>query len=287
MRQLELLTLLKSRATWTVATLARELEVSVRTVLRDLDALETQGVRLTRTPGPGGGVALHGDEKVFAPTLEAREVRALAAVATPTALASPLVQRALAKLSANLPAAQRAELDRAKNRLHVDTSGWFDEDEAAAWRPSLERATWEQRRVRLHTTTFDERALVVEADPLGLVVKAERWYLLARTERGLRSFRLDRLSKVEVLTERFERPPRFDLADAWQAQVAHFRQTRPRFEVTFTLRARDVEVLKKLRPRSDWPKLKPGRVTLDFERERIARETLGALKVQWSRAVAT
>ncbi len=281
MRSFDLLTALKSRPRWTAGELARELGVSVRTVLRDLDALEARGVALQRTTGPGGGVALRTESRALSPMLSVEELKALAGLAVPSALRewSAPVKRALQKLAAALPAGQRAELDRAKNRIHVDAAGWFQEPEQVKYLEQLERAVWEQRQVRLTSTTFDERVVEVQVEPLGLVVKADAWYLVARGERGLRSWRVSRISALAVLEQQFDRPPRFELAAAWEAQVESFRRERPSFLVTFTLPREKVEGLRALRPKAEWKAIRAGRVTIDFERERIARETLERLGI--------
>jgi predicted DNA-binding transcriptional regulator YafY len=281
MRSFDLLTALRSRPQWTAGELARELGVSVRTVLRDLDALEARGVALQRTTGPGGGVALRAESRALSPMLSVEELKALAVLAVPSALRerSAPVKRALQNLAAALPAGQRAELDRAKNRLHVDAAGWFQEPEYVKYVEQLERAVWEQRQVRLTSTTFDERVVEVQVEPLGLVVKADAWYLLAQGERGLRSWRISRISALAVLEQRFERPPRFELAAAWEAQVESFRRERPSFPVTFTLPREKVAGLRALRPKAEWKAIRAGLVTIDFERERIARETLARLGI--------
>ncbi|WP_029433808.1 YafY family protein [Blastococcus sp. URHD0036] len=220
-RLIATLLLLQARGRVTAAQVARELEVSVRTARRDLEALALSGVPVYSVAGRGGGWALVGGARTDLSGLTAGEARALFLAAGPAGAALPAVQGALRKLAQALPAPLREPARTAATAVVVDAAGWDREAPPAPEHLSaLERAVVEGERVRLDYAGRGSDPSSREVDPLGLVSKSGVWYLVAGTAAGVRTFRVDRVRTVEGTGEAVERPADFDLAAAWAASAA-------------------------------------------------------------------
>lgn len=277
-RLLSLLLLLQSGRRQTADALARRLEVSVRTVYRDLDALSAAGVPVYASPGAGGGVALLEGWRLSLTGLTEREVQALSAAAAPAALEdlglARELQSGLVKVAAALPALQQPFAEHARQRLHVDAGGWFGgARERVAHLGVLREGVWGNRRVRLAYRDFDGKASRRTVDPYALVLKADRWYLVAGTEKGPAVLRGSRIGEARLLEERFERPRDFDLPAFWKAWCARFAERRPSYRVTLRLTAAGAARLREVRPAGEdarWERPARDRVVVDFEREGIA-----------------
>ncbi|WNG50209.1 YafY family transcriptional regulator [Archangium minus] len=289
-RLVSLLMLLQTRQRWTAGELAQRLEVSERTIYRDLDALSASGVPVFATRGPSGGVALVEGWRTQLTGLKRAEVHALAAVGAPVALedlglSAPL-RSGLMKLAAALPAVQQSLIEYARQRLHVDPSSWrFSEREPVPHLAVLRDAVWQDRRVRLEYRDFDGNRTRRVVEPYGLVIKADRWYLVAGSEKGPAVFRGSRVEGVRLLPTTFERPARFDLEVFWKEWCARFAERRAQYEVTLRVTAEGEDAVRHVRPPADQARLAEARqardgtktVTLDFERESIALSQLCVL----------
>jgi predicted DNA-binding transcriptional regulator YafY len=249
-RLVSLLLLLQLGRTWTATELAERLGVSVRTVHRDVEALAGAGVPVQGRRGVGGGFRLAAGTRARLPLTPA-EVQALlvggAAAAGPLGLGVRLVDAQL-KLLALLPPEERAAASRDWRLVHVDEPRWFAEPDRPAALGDLARAARDRRRVRLDYRRRGA-ATVETVDPLGLVLKAGVWYLVARARDATRIFRASRVTALSVLDERFSRPPRFDLAAAWERSRDAFETSRPRAPVTVRVRP---DALPALREAVDW-----------------------------------
>jgi predicted DNA-binding transcriptional regulator YafY len=190
------------------------------------------------------------------------------------------------KLAASLPSLQQSVIEYARQRLHVDPSPWFSpEREPVPHLAVLRDAVWQNRRVRLAYRDFDGRRSQRVVEPYGLVIKAERWYLVAGTDRGPSTFRGARIDGARILPTTFERPARFDLAAYWKEWCAQFAERRAQYEVTLRITPKGEEALRHIRPPVDQARLaeaRPSRdgtkeITLDFERETIALSQLCSL----------
>ncbi|PTL83954.1 YafY family protein [Vitiosangium sp. GDMCC 1.1324] len=285
-RLVSLLMLLQTRQHSTAGELARRLQVSERTIYRDLDALSAAGVPVYTTRGPSGGVALVEGWRTQLTGLTRAEVHALAAVGAPVALedlglSAPL-RSGLVKLAASLPALQQSVIEYARQRLHVDPSSWFGERERVPHLAVLRDAVWQDHRVRLSYRDFDGHRTRRVVEPYGLVIKADRWYLVAGTERGPSVFRGSRVEGARLLDEKFERPARFDLEAFWKEWCSRFAERRAQYEVELRVTPEGEEALRHIRPPADHARLAQARqardgtktVTLDFERESIALSQL-------------
>ncbi|SEQ04205.1 helix-turn-helix transcriptional regulator [Microlunatus flavus] len=235
-RLVSLLLLLQARGHVTAAEAAAELEVSVPTVRRDLEALSSAGVPVYAQAGRGGGWSLVGGARTDLTGLTAPEVHALFLLAGPGQDVSPAIRSALRKLVRALPSTFRAEAEAAGSATVLDHRRW---GRAAPVRPphldALQAAVVARRRVRITYASRDGRAGDRDVEPLGLVDHDGVWYLLAQTARGRRTFRVDRVREVETEAERFERPDGFDLATAWEEVSAVVERARSAVETTVTL----------------------------------------------------
>lgn len=213
------LLLLQARGRVTAAELATELEVSERTARRDLEALGVSGLPVYSIRGRRGGWELLGGGRTDLSGLSAAEVRALFLVAGPAA-ATPEVKAALRKLTRALPEPLRAGAEAAARAVLVDPTGW-DRTPRAQPKPtyldSVQDAVVNGQQVRLGYLARSQEASSRVVHPFGLAAKGQAWYLVAGTDAGLRTFRVDRISSVEVTGDPVVRPADFDLTQAWRA----------------------------------------------------------------------
>ncbi|WP_342380967.1 YafY family transcriptional regulator [Myxococcus stipitatus] len=281
-RLVSLMMLLQSRPKLTAGDLARELQVSERTIHRDLDSLSSSGVPVYATRGASGGVALVEGWKTQLTGLNRAELQALAAIGGAPGrlgdlgLSGPL-RSGLVKLAAALPALQQPALEYARQRLHVDASGWFTQKDEVPHLELLREAAWQNQRVSLTYRDFDGKRSRRVVEPYALVLKADRWYLVAGTEAGTRVYRGSRIAGAKVRAETFERPERFDLPAFWREWCSKFLEKRARYEVTLRLTPEAEATLRRMRPPAEGVRFDEGReeggrktVVVDFERESIA-----------------
>lgn len=222
------LLILQARGRTTARQLAAELEVSLKTARRDLEALASAGIPVYATPGRGGGWELLGGARTDLSGLTAAEARALFLVAGPSASVAPEAKAALRKLVRALPETFRAEATAAGSALVIDPAAWGKALELAPpLLPVLEAAVIERIRVRLTYTNRSGRASERTVDPLGLAKKGSAWYLLAGTDHGVRTFRVERIHAAAPTGEPARRPGDFDLAGAWR-EVAEATERRRR-----------------------------------------------------------
>ena len=226
-RLLQLLLLLQTRGRTTAAQLAHELEVSVRTIYRDIEALSGAGVPVYAESGPGGGVELVEGYRTRLTGLTTNEAEALALSGLPAAAAQlglgTVLAAAQLKVDAALPPELRSRAVRVRDRFLVDAPGWMAREEAVPHLPVIAQAVWDERRLDL-TYRRAHGAVRRRVDPLGLVLKAGTWYLLARAGRPptLRTYRVGRVESARQRDERVERPDDFDLATTWAESSAGF-----------------------------------------------------------------
>ncbi|WP_432492604.1 helix-turn-helix transcriptional regulator [Kineococcus auxinigenes] len=238
MRAARLLTmamLLQTRPLVTARELAERLEVSERTVQRDVAELVAAGVPVVSVRGVAGGYRIADGHRHRTSGLSAAEAEAvtflgLGGVAEDLGFAD-VVGGAQLKLLAGTTPEGRERARRVASRFHLDTDRWFGTAEPAPALLALARAVWDERRVRVrhHRRTGERTERVL--DPLGLVLKGE-WYLLAQREGELRTYRVSRLADVEVLEDRARRPAGFDLQRAWREHLARAEAAREALEVT-------------------------------------------------------
>ncbi|TMR15810.1 WYL domain-containing protein [Nonomuraea turkmeniaca] len=239
------LLLLQARSRVTAAELAEELEISVATARRDLEALSAAGIPVYPQQGRGGGWQLIGGARTDLSGLTAAEARALFLMLGPaTTAASPLTS-ALRKLMRALPATFRADAEAAARAVVSDSVRWGEVGkELPGLVGDLQGAVVGRRKVRLAYTGRGGRATERLVDPLGLVDKDGVWYLLADTESGRRTFRVDRIAGAQVTDLPAERPDGFDLSAEWERVVDEVEQRRSLVSAVVLIRDRHVRVLR-------------------------------------------
>src|SRR5882762_297580 len=218
---------LQSRGRVTANEVAEELEVSIRTARRDLEALSIAGIPVYSQPGRGGGWSLVGGARTDLSGLTAAEARTLFLVAGPSSAVTPQVKAALRKLVHALPETFRAEAEKAASAVVLDPAHWGGTaPPPPPYLEALQQAVVQGVQVRLGYRDREQAVTERTVHPLGLVSKGSVWYLVADTEAGLRTFRIWRVQSVELSDEPARRPPGFDLAKTWQQIVARLDERR-------------------------------------------------------------
>jgi predicted DNA-binding transcriptional regulator YafY len=242
------LLLMQARGRVTAAELASELEVSVATARRDLEALSAAGIPVYPQTGRGGGWSLVGGARTDLSGLSASEAQALFLLlgpATSRAAGPDAARSALRKLVRALPQTFRADAEAAATATMIDPNRWGERDRD---RPELvdvlQSAVVRRRRVRLTYAGRTRERTERLVDPWGLVDKDDIWYLVAGTERGQRTFRVDRIVAAEPTEQPAQRPADFTLATAWQQVVGEVEQRRSRTWATVITEARIVPALR-------------------------------------------
>lgn len=242
-----MLLLLQRHGRLTAAEAAAELEVSERTARRDLEALGMAGLPVYASRGRNGGWALAGGGRTDLSGLTQSEVRTLFLLAGPSSPATPELRAALRKLVRALPESFRATAEAATRAVVVDRAGWDRSARQQMDPPHLDavqRAVVEGRQATLGYVAGDGSESTRVVHPLGLAVKGSVWYLVAGTEKGQRSFRVDRIRSVELSDEGVERPDGFDLADAWRMIAADFEQWRAPFRARALVEANSLSLVR-------------------------------------------
>lgn len=223
-RLLSVLLTLHTRGRVSAQHLADELEVSLRTIYRDVEALNAAGIPVYGTRGRAGGFQLLDGYRTTLTGLTANEADALNLAGMPSAAADLGLGRVLAatqlKLLAALPPQLRERASRIRDRFHLDAPGWLRDDDAPPCLPGVAEAVWSQQRIRVRYERGNRAVVERVLEPLGLVLKAGVWYLVANVQsdgRGPRTYRLSRVHGAANLDETFERPSGFDLQEHWSA----------------------------------------------------------------------
>ncbi|MFD6264037.1 helix-turn-helix transcriptional regulator [Micromonospora chalcea] len=228
-RLVSLLLLLQTRGRMTAHELADALEVSVRTVYRDVESLGAAGVPVYADRGPAGGYRLLEGYRtrltgMTGPEAEALFLAGLPGPAAELGLAS-VVAAAELKVRAALPDELADRSGRIRQRFHLDAPGWFRHPEATPHLATLAGAVWEDRLVRLRYRRWRApREVTRLVEPLGVVLKAGRWYLVGRCGEQVRTFRVGAVLDAEVTDERYERDDGFDLAAYWREWTARYER---------------------------------------------------------------
>ncbi|MFJ7196941.1 MULTISPECIES: helix-turn-helix transcriptional regulator [unclassified Streptomyces] len=235
-RLIRMVLLLQSRPVMTAAELARELEVSERTVTRDAQALSEAGVPVYADRGRAGGYRLVGGYRTRLTGLARDEAEALFLSGLPSALREMGLEDAASaarlKVSAALLPSLRDASESAGRRFHLDAPGWYQEPVTPELLPAVAEAVWDDRIVRArYRRGGGDGEVEREMAPHGLVLKAGVWYVCARVGDDFRVYRIDRFSAVTVTDERFGRDERFDLPGFWEERAAQFARSLLRCEV--------------------------------------------------------
>ena len=275
-RLLSALLLLQAHGRLSGRELAERLEVSARTVHRDMEALSASGVPVFALRGAQGGWQLDEGWRTQVPGLDEVELRALL-MSQPRLIGDSLMaaaaERALSKLMAAMPGGMREQAVSIRQRLYVDTTGWRGTSEDLSLLPVVQEAVSRDRKLRIdYRKPGGDKSLRV-VDPLGLVAKGSTWYMVAQSAKGLRTFRVSRIQAATILEKACERPPNFDLGEHWRASTERFLEGWKKVEVTLRLEARAAAnirrwriVVQEIENRDGWETL---RVQFDHPEEAV------------------
>jgi predicted DNA-binding transcriptional regulator YafY len=275
-RLLSALLLLQAHGKMSGRLLAQRLSVSQRTVHRDMEALSAAGVPVFALRGAAGGWQLDDGWRTSVPGLNEQELSALL-MAQPRVIGDAGLVRAaegaFAKLLAALPASLRERAASMRQRLYVDPTGWRGGSEQVGALPIVQEAVAQDRVVTITYRQSNRERVERTIEPLGLVAKRTTWYLVGRTEAGLRTYRVSRIEQIVMREQRFVRPPGFDLEAYWKESTAQFAD-RARFVATLRFEAKTAatvctwfDVLREPEPHADADGWTVMRVRFDSEGE--------------------
>jgi predicted DNA-binding transcriptional regulator YafY len=248
-RLISVLLLLQTRGRMTAQQLADELEVSVRTIYRDVEELSASGIPVFADRGTNGGFQLVEGYRTRLTGLTPEEAEALFLSGYPGPAAQlglgTVLAAAQLKVLAALPPELRSRASRIRQRFHLDAPGWFQPTDAVPLLEQIAEAVWSDRRIQMSYRRGSSDGPVVErvVDPLGVVLKAGVWYIVGRSADQMRTYRVSRIVELAFLPERFERPADFDLADHWDRSLAEYARSLPSFVATVMVRGEGLDRL--------------------------------------------
>ncbi|MFL6575266.1 MAG: helix-turn-helix transcriptional regulator [Povalibacter sp.] len=291
-RLISLLMALQRGGRQTAGELASRLEVSMRTIFRDIDALSAMGVPVYSEPGRGGGIRLMEGYSSDLTGLSSGEAEALALIASPASigtsqLAAPS-RTALDKLAAAVPSMHQLRAQHARGRMLFDTKAWFRASVASPFLDQLRACVWNNQCIEIVYQRGDTTLAEYEVQPYALVVKVDTWYLIGtRTKAGeakaeMRVYRLSRMQSVRETSRTFVRDAQFDLHKFWHGWCERFEKNPPHnYSVELMITARGRKHLLTtygcwFKSKLDGMDEKAGRksVTLEFDREDMALRVL-------------
>jgi predicted DNA-binding transcriptional regulator YafY len=245
-RLLSLLLLLQTRGRMTAQAIADELEVSVRTVYRDVESLSAAGVPVYADRGPAGGYQLLDGYRTRLTGMTSDEAGSLYLAGMPGPAADlglgSVLAAAQLKLRASLPGELADRADQVRERFHLDAPGWFRADEPTPYLSTVASAVWETRRVQIRYRRWKApREVDRTLDPLGVVLKAGRWYLVAGSQDRVTTYRVTNILAAEVLATPAERPAGFDLAAFWHEWADRYERSVYREAATVRMTAAALE----------------------------------------------
>ncbi|SFB22983.1 Predicted DNA-binding transcriptional regulator YafY, contains an HTH and WYL domains [Lentibacillus halodurans] len=234
-RLINIMILLQNRGKMTAKELANELEVSDRTILRDMDALSTAGIPIVSDRGTAGGWRLLDNFRSKLSGLNIDDMKSLFLFPSGKLLEDlGLNSQALdtrQKLLAAIPGSYRDEAQAMWERIYIDSSTWRQSKEKMHALETVQQAVWENKKLKIHYEQADGEQKERLLEPLGLVAKGNRWYLVASRDGELRNYRVSRIHTAKVENEVFRRPLNFNLAAYWEQSKVEFIQNLPKYDV--------------------------------------------------------
>lgn len=244
-RLLSILLLLQVHQRITARELAGRLEVSERTIHRDMEALSGAGIPVVAERGTCGGWSLLEAYRTNLTGLNEAEVQALFLTKPNRLLADLGLHRAadaaLIKLLAALPSIARRDAEYIHQRIHIDPSGWHTTEEDVSSLATLQKAVLQERKLCITYQRENGSPFERVVDPLGLVAKGSTWYFVAAFGEDIRSYRVSRIQTAQLLDEPCTRPPDFDLVSFWSQSSTRFVASLPRYHVTVHIPADLIE----------------------------------------------
>jgi predicted DNA-binding transcriptional regulator YafY len=251
-RLLAMLLLLQTRGKLTAQTLAEELEVSRRTILRDVDALSAAGVPIYAEGGHGGGIALDEQYRTQLTGLHTPEVQALFVADNSLVLRDvglkDAAQQLTLKLLAALPVAHRLTVDHVRQRLLIDSTWWWRDAEMPPFWDNLQQAVYEDRMVEGVYERYKGDIVARTLEPYSLVNKSGYWYLIARRAGAFRIYRIARFHEVRLSEQYFARLPDFDLPQYWETHLQEFVDSFTQYHCTLRIHPDRIAFVKGLAP---------------------------------------
>ena len=237
-RLLSIVLLLQANHQMTSRDLALRLEVSERTIHRDMEALSGAGIPVTAARGSSGGWSLLGDYRTSLTGLNEAEIQSLFLTKSTKLLADLHLDKAadgaLLKLLASLPSTFRQGAERARQRIYIDVSGWSRREEAIPFLPVLQEALWTERKLAIRYERGENCEAVERLiSPYGLVAKGSVWYLVGAVEESVRTYRVSRISFARVLDSAAPVPVEFNLAAYWEQSQSTLKSNPPNYLATF------------------------------------------------------
>jgi predicted DNA-binding transcriptional regulator YafY len=239
--------LLQTYRRMTAHDLAERLEVSERTIHRDMESLSVAGVPVVAQRGMGGGWSLEGEYRTNLTGLNEAEIQALFLARSPRLLddlgLGKAAEAAFIKLFAVVPPAARHDAESASQRIYIDVTGWNRSEDSVPLLPLLQDAVWRERKLKFKYQRGDNCDVERVVDPLGLVAKGSVWYLVAAVDGDIRNYRVSRVLEAELTDQSFIRPADFDLVRHWSQSQVEFKSKFPRYLVTARVRQEAVNRL--------------------------------------------
>ncbi len=236
----------------TCAQLAHELEVSRRTILRDVDALSYAGIPVITEGGPGGGVSLSNEYRTSLTGLKNDEVRSLF-LSNDGALLGDLgwgdaYRVSRLKLNASLPTAARHEAEITQRRLLIDSRWWWHQEQPEETLGRLQEAVFGDEIIEFDYEHYDGGAAHVRAAAYALVAKSGFWYLIGKRERKMRCYRVLRISSMTSTGERFAREPNFDIREWWPRQSQSFAEEFSAYRCVLCVPESELRLVQRMAP---------------------------------------
>ena len=251
-RLISIIMLLQTRGRITTQSLADELEVSRRTILRDIDALSSSGVPIYADSGHGGGISL--DEHYRSRLTGLKELEAMTLFITDNSrLLSELgmseaATSSILKLLATLPSGHRMSVDHMRQRILIDPDWWFHESQPAEFWDALYRAVFDNRRIQITYETYQGEQTQRRLEPYSLVSKSSNWYLVGYRKGDFRIYRVSRIQRLQVLDDSFERQRDFELQTFWRTHSQTFAQKLDEYRFTVRVRSERLAFIRTLLP---------------------------------------
>ncbi|MFK7801215.1 MAG: helix-turn-helix transcriptional regulator [Anaerolineae bacterium] len=234
-RLLSLTMLLQKNIQMTAEALAEELEVSQRTIYRDVDALSAAGIPVYAIGGPGGGYALLDSYRTTLTGLRESEVRTLFMLTLPGPLVdlgvSQELKGTILKLTQSLSQSHLEQAEVVRQRLHLDSARWFQTTTRSPHLRVVQQAIWNDQQIDLIYRRANGKTSQRIVNPYGLVAKAGLWYLIAESERGFIVYRISRIESVGAQETYFVRSDAFDLIQYWEGWVTDYETSLPQYPI--------------------------------------------------------
>jgi predicted DNA-binding transcriptional regulator YafY len=291
-RLLSILTMLQTHGTLTAGELAQKLAVTERTIYRDVIALSAAGVPIYTIKGPGGGIGLVEEFRSGLIGLKPNEVEALFMLEIPQTLeqlgVGETIRKAFLKLSATLPDSKKKTETKTHPKIMMDALDWNQTQETVPWLKTCQEALQKNRMLEIIYRSEFNTNLEIVADPIGLVAKSQRWYLVILRGEHYRTLQVSRIRSARIRNQSFEYPHVFDLATYWKKWCSEQKENHTGYQIQVRVTANLAKILSDHRPvtlmtppmqdNSPWQEL-----TLEYESFEEARRMVlsygGAIEV--------